>query len=74
MESLIQRMLHSSRVIVKLQTLRLMNEITSHVSNEVEDESGSDTEVEIAPLRRSERQTTKPKYLEDYVLFAEEEG
>ena len=50
------------------------NEITSHVSNDVEDESGSDTEVEIAPLRRSERQTTKPKYLEDYVLFAEEEG
>ena len=50
------------------------NEITSHVSNDIEDESGSDTEVEMAPLRRSERQTTKPKYLDDYVLFAEEEG
>ena len=50
------------------------NEITDHVSSDVEDESGSDTEVETSPLRRSQRQTTKPKYLEDYVLIAEEEG
>lgn len=39
----------------------------------VEGESSEDVTEEI-PLRRSERQVVKPKYLVDYVLFAEEEG
>lgn len=39
----------------------------------VEGESSEDVAEEI-PLQRSERQVVKPKYLEDYVLLAEEEG
>lgn len=41
------------------------------VENEEEEE---ETESQIHNLQRSERQTTKPKYLEDYVLLAEELG
>ena len=37
-------------------------------------ESIEEGEQENRTLRRSERQTSKPKYLEDYVLLAEEEG
>ena len=34
----------------------------------------SEGEQETRVLRRSERQTSRPKYLEDYVMVAEEEG
>lgn len=39
-------------------------------------EGGGESEVggENRVLRRSERQTSRPKYLDDYVLLAEEEG
>lgn len=37
-------------------------------------EEESDEESDIVVLRRSETQTSKPKYLDDYVLIAEEEG
>ena len=37
-----------------------------------EEESEDDGEDRV--LRRSERQTSRPKYLDDYVLLAEEEG
>lgn len=33
-----------------------------------------ENEEEVQPLRRSERQTTKPKYLDDYILLSEELG
>ena len=37
-------------------------------------ESVNEEEQEDRGLRRSERQTSRPKYLEDYVMVAEEEG
>ena len=39
----------------------------------IEEEDESDHEARLLP-RRSERQTSRPKYLEDYVLLADEEG
>lgn len=39
----------------------------------IEEEDESDHEERSLP-RRSERQTSRPKYLEDYVLLADEEG
>ncbi|WZZ60567.1 hypothetical protein YC2023_060674 [Brassica napus] len=40
----------------------------------IEEEVVEDDEIAPPPLRRSERQTTQPKYLDDYVLLAEELG
>ena len=58
---------------------------TEHTSNDQElvkeeEEDNADTqsldeeETETQPLRRSERQAMKPKYLDDYILLAEELG
>ena len=58
---------------------------TQHTSNDQElvkeeEEDNVDTqsldeeETETQPLRRSERQAMKPKYLDDYILLAEELG
>lgn len=46
------------------------------VKEETETEQLEEEETDIQPksLRRSERQTTKPKYLDDYILLAEELG
>ena len=41
---------------------------------EIETEILEEEEKETQPLRRSERQTTQPKYLDDYILLAEELG
>ena len=38
-----------------------------------DDDEGEEDETEVI-IRRSTRQTSKPKYLDDYVLLAEEEG
>lgn len=55
--------------------------VTENKEETMEDDEESDEEVDILEnqhtegLRRSQRVSTKPKYLEDYVLFlAEEEG
>ena len=44
--------------------------------NTLGEENPTETEAvsDHIPLRRSERQHVKPKYLEDYVMLAEEEG
>ena len=57
---------------------------TNHTSNDHEPvrendqyadiQSLGEDETEAQPLRRSERQTTRPKYLDDYILLAEELG
>lgn len=39
-----------------------------------EDQEQGEGQEEPTELRRSQRETTKPKYLDDYVLFAEEAG
>lgn len=46
------------------------------VKEETETEQLEEEETDIQPqnLKRSERQTTKPKYLDDYILLAEELG
>lgn len=43
---------------------------------EISEQEEEEETVETSPpvLRKSERQVTKPKYLEDYVLLTEEEG
>ena len=47
---------------------------TGNQSNETEEVSSDEEEASQPALRRSTRVTVKPKYLEDYLLFAFEEG
>ena len=42
--------------------------------NSVSKQNINEKENQSKPLRRSERQTTQPKYLDDYILLAEELG
>lgn len=51
---------------------QVSNDITSSVIDLEEEDEGE--EEEQVTLRRSQRESVKPKYLEDYVLLAEEEG
>ena len=50
-----------------------IQDVSDETTAQVDDED-DDSEHEDRPLRRSERQTSKPKYLDDYVLMADEEG
>ena len=53
------------------------NERRDHIEDDItEEESPREIEdaTEVITLRRSERQSVKEKYIEDYVMLAEEEG
>ena len=47
---------------------------TEVIEVESESEEDEDTVTELRVLRRSGRQSTRPRYLDDYILLSEEEG
>lgn len=62
--------------MTNIEPVENTNEETHHSNNEHDDFVTShedETEQPQVPLRRTERQSVKRKYLKDYVLFAEEE-
>lgn len=65
--------------VTKTEEAEDTNSVSKQCVNEEDPNSATKQSMneeyeEVQPLRRSERQTTKPKYLDDYILLSEELG